>query len=318
MGDQASSDDAAIAQCMADVHGERPLRLERQAFAHSGNTVYRAHMAGGRSLAVRVSPEAATFLHTGANLAALHGLGLPVQTLLARGVTPTGGDFVVLDWLPGRDLFYAFDSLDARQTERIAETVTAFQSQVAQQLPAPAQGGFGWTAIGTRAPRARWTEIFDEPTPIASHVATLARADATPLDRFRARLGLVRASLEDYFDTLRPVCFLHDPTIKNVLVDDNELSGLIDFDSVCYGDPLLVLGTTLAHIDTLVGERGRRYAEALLRCWAPQGERRRATGFYASLWVIGFLSAAIKQGNAVSVHFLTPVLDQLLRVAERV
>nr|WP_257032060.1 aminoglycoside phosphotransferase family protein [Paraburkholderia bryophila] len=126
-----------------------------------------------------------------------------------------------------------------------------------------------------------------------------------------------RASLEDYFDTLRPVCFLHDLTIKNVLVDDNELSGLIDFDSVCYGDPLLVLGTTLAHIDTLVGERGRRYAEALLRCWAPQGERRRATGFYASLWVIGFLAAAIEQGNAASVHFLTPVVDQLLRVAER-
>ncbi|NYH26882.1 phosphotransferase family protein [Paraburkholderia bryophila] len=317
MDDQPGNDDAAIAQCVADVHGERPLRLERQAFAHSGNAVYRAHMPGGRSLAVRVSPKAQTFLHTGANLATLHGLGLPVQTVLSQGTTPAGGDFVVLDWLPGRDLFYVFDSLDARQTERIAEAVIEIQCRVAQQLPATAQGSFGWTAIGARAPRARWTEIFDEPTPIASHVATLARADATPLDRFRARLGLVRASLEDYFDTLRPVCFLHDLTIKNVLVDDNELSGLIDFDSVCYGDPLLVLGTTLAHIDTLVGERGRRYAEALLRCWAPQGERRRATGFYASLWVIGFLAAAIEQGNAASVHFLTPVVDQLLRVAER-
>ncbi|NYH14800.1 hypothetical protein GGD41_002028 [Paraburkholderia bryophila] len=191
MDDQPGNDDAAIAQCVADVHGERPLRLERQAFAHSGNAVYRAHMPGGRSLAVRVSPKAQTFLHTGANLATLHGLGLPVQTVLSQGTTPAGGDFVVLDWLPGRDLFYVFDSLDARQTERIAEAVIEIQCRVAQQLPATAQGSFGWTAIGARAPRARWTEIFDEPTPITSHVATLARADATPLDRFRARLGLV-------------------------------------------------------------------------------------------------------------------------------
>ena len=317
MGEQGGNDDAAITQRMADVMGERPLRLERQALAHSGNAVYRAHMAGGRSLAVRVSPKAQTFLHTRSNLAMLRGFGLPVQTVLAQGAMPAGGDFIVLDWLPGHDLFYAFDSLDARQAERIAEAVVAFQCKVAQRLPAPAQGGFGWAAVGARAPRGRWTEIFDEPVPAACHVATLARTDATMLERFRARLGLVRASLEDYFDTLHPVCFLHDLTIKNVLVDGGELSGLIDFDTVCYGDPLLVLGTTLGHIDTMVGERGRPYAEALLRCWAPQGERRRATGFYASLWVIGSLSVAIEQGTAASVRFLTLVLDQMLRVAER-
>jgi aminoglycoside phosphotransferase (APT) family kinase protein len=316
MGEQGGNDDAAIAQCMADVLGERPLRLERQMLTHSGNAVYRARMAGGRSLAVRVSPEAQAFLHTSSNLALLRGLGLPVQTLLAQGAMPAGGDFVVLDWLPGRDIFYVFGSLDVRQSERIAETVVTFQCRVAQWLPA-ADGGFGWTGIGARAPHARWTDIFGEPAPTLSHFATLARTDATPLERFRARLGLVRASLEHYFDTLRPVCFLDDLTIKNVLVDGGELSGLIDFDTVCYGDPLLVLGATLAHIDTEVGERGRPYAEALLRCWAPQGERLRATGFYASLWVIGLLSLAIERGNAARVRRLTPALDRLLRVAEQ-
>jgi aminoglycoside phosphotransferase (APT) family kinase protein len=274
-------------------------------------------MAGGRSLAVRACPEAQTFLHTRSNLAVLHGLGLPVQTVLVQSALPAGGDFVVLDWLPGRDLFYVFGSLDARQAKRIAETVVTFQCRVAQRLPAAAHGGFGWAAIGARAPHARWTDVFGEPAPAALHVATLARTDATPLERFRARLGLVRASIEDYFDTLLPVCFLDDLTIKNVLVDGGELSGLIDFDMVCYGDPLLVLGATLAHIHTEVGERGQPYAEALLRCWSPQGERMRATGFYASLWVIGFLSLAIEQGNAARVRLLTPVLDHLLSVAER-
>ena len=318
MGGRGGNDDAAIAQCVADVQGERPLQLERQTLAHSGNAVYRAHMSGGRSLAVRVSPKTQTFLHTRSNLAMLRGLGLPVQKLLAQGAMPAGGEFVVLDWLPGRDLIYVVGSLDARQTERIAEAVVAVQCRVAQRLLAAAYGGFGWAAIGARAPHARWTEIFGKPVPAAFHVATLARTDAAPLERLRARLGLVHASLEHYFDTLRPVCFLHDLTIKNVLVDGGELSGLIDFDTVCYGDPLLVLGSTLAHIFTLVGEPGRPYAEALLRCWAPQGERMRATAFYASYWVISFLSPAIEHGNDALVRVLTPVLDQLLSVAERV
>lgn len=316
MGTQSVGDNAEIAQCMADALGERPLQFERQLFTHSGNVVFRACMPGGRSLAVRISPDAQTFLHTRSNLDVLRGLGLPVQTVLARDATPSGGEFVVLDWLPGRDLFYVFGSLTAMQTQRIAEAVVAFQCRVAQRLSVVADAGFGWAAINARASHARWTEIFGQPAPAALHVATLARTNTSPLERFRARLGLVRASLENYFDTLRPVCFLDDLTIKNVLVDGGELSGMIDFDTVCYGDPLLVLGATLAHIDTEVGERGRRYAEALLRCWAPQGERRRATAFYASLWVIGFLSLAIEQGNAARVHLLTPVLDRLLCVAE--
>ena len=316
MGEQRCDDDTAIAQCIADAMGERPLSLEPQALSHSSNVVYRAHMASGRSLAVRISPEPQTFLHTSSNLAMLHRIGLTVQTVLAQGTTPSGGDFVVLDWLPGRDLFYELGSLDERQTERIAEAVMACHCTVAQQLPPAPHCGFGVAAIGGRTPFARWTEFFGEPLPPAFHAAMLARTDAAPLERLRARLALARASLEDYFGTLRPVCFLHDLTIKNVLVDNGELSGLIDIDTVCYGDSLLVLGTTLGHIDTLVGERGRPYAAALLRSWAPQGERRRATGFYAAQWLIGFLSVAIEQGNAASARFLTSILEQFLSVAE--
>jgi aminoglycoside phosphotransferase (APT) family kinase protein len=308
--------DKAVAQCVEHALGERPLRLERQALAHSGNAIYRAYLSGGRSLAVRVSAQAGAFAHTRANLAVLRDLGLPVQTVHAQGATPEGGEFVALDWLPGRDIYYAFPDLDARQAERIAETVSAYQRRVEEELPAAPGGGFGWAAIGAPAPHARWTEVFGEPAPDDMHTAALARADATPLERFRARLGLARASLEDYFDTLRPICFLDDLTIKNVLVEGGELSGLIDFDTVCYGDPLLVLGATLAHIDSEVGEHGRAYAAALLRCWAPEGERRRATGFYASLWIIGFLTQALERGNAARANRLAPVLDQLLCVAE--
>jgi len=34
------------------------------------------------------------------------------------------------------------------------------------------------------------------------------------------------------------ICFLDDLTTKNVIVQDGVLQGVVDFDHVCYGDPL--------------------------------------------------------------------------------
>jgi aminoglycoside phosphotransferase (APT) family kinase protein len=316
MYSKSSNEELAVVQCMMSALGERPFVLERQALTHSGNVVYRVQLADGRSLAVRISPDIQAFSHTGSNLAALRALGLPVQTVLAQGPTPAGGSFVVLDWLPGRDIYYAFKTLNVSQAGRVAEAVVAFQHRVGEQLPAAPGGGFGWAGIGEGAPHARWTEIFGEAAPAEAFAAILERTDARPLDRFRARLGLLRASLEDYFDALRPVCFLDDLTIKNVLVDGGDLSGMIDLDTVCYGDPLMVLGSTLAHIEAEVGNSGTAYAEALLRCWAPRGVQLRATAFYACLWAVGFLSLAVDENDTARMQRLEPVVHQFLRMGE--
>ncbi|WP_395062435.1 phosphotransferase family protein [Paraburkholderia silvatlantica] len=317
MGESQAIASLAVPLWAQRALGAPPLALEHQwLLSQSGNEVYRARMPDGSSRALRISPHARAFVHTGANLGVLRELGMPVQTVLAEGATPMGAAFIVLDWLPGRDLYYALPELSSAQAARIAATVTDFQHRVAAR-EAPATGGFGWVSLfGARRNYARWTDIFGEPAPRNVHIAMRDRPDATPLDRCRGRLGLLRASLEDYFATLAPVCFLHDLTTKNVLVEDGELSGLIDFDSVCYGDPLMVLGVTLAHLEADVGEAGRTYGEALLRCWQPQGVQLRATGFYASLWATGFLSIAHDAGDAERVRALAPVVERLLAMAE--
>jgi aminoglycoside phosphotransferase (APT) family kinase protein len=317
MGESQAIESLAVPLWAQRALGAPPLALERQLqLSQSGNEVYRARMPDGSSRVLRISPHARAFVHTGANLDVLRELGLPVQTVLAEGATPMGAGYIVLDWLPGHDIFYALPELSGAQAARIATTVTDFQHRVAAH-EAPASGGFGWVSLfGARRNHARWTDIFGEPAPRTVHVDLRDRPDATLLDRCRGRLGLLRASLEDYFATLEPVCFLHDLTIKNVLVRDGELSGLIDFDSVCYGDPMMVLGVTLAHLEADVGEAGRTYGEALLACWQPQGVRMRATGFYASLWATGFLAAAQEAGDAERIQALAPVVERLLAMAE--
>jgi len=317
MGDSRAIDGAAVPLWAQHALGARPLSLRQQTLSQSGNEVYRACMPDGRSLVLRLSAHARAFAHTRANLHALRRLGLPVQTVLAEGRTPAGGAYVVLDWLPGRDLYYVLPELSGAQAERIAAMVTTFQHRVAASVAVPPGESFGWAPkIGERAQRATWSAIFGAPVTEDVLAALRNRPDATPLDHCRARLGCVRAALEGYFAALRPVCFLHDLTVKNVLIDGGELSGLIDFDCVCYGDPMMVVGVTLAHLEADVGEAGRTYGEALLRCWRPTGEQLRAAAFYAALWATGFVSIALDAGDHERARALVPAAQRLLTMAE--
>ena len=73
---------------------------------------------------LRVSPHRNAFAHTGRNLGILREMELPVQTVLASGATESGGSFIILNWIPGRDLAYELAQMYPEQMTRVAETVT--------------------------------------------------------------------------------------------------------------------------------------------------------------------------------------------------
>ncbi|MGF6725475.1 aminoglycoside phosphotransferase (APT) family kinase protein [Paraburkholderia sp. GAS41] len=283
------------------------VHVSRQSLTESGNAIFRVQLADGRAVAVRINPRRGMFSFTRHNLDALRTLGLPVPNVLAAGATPAQASFVILEWLPGRDLQYELASLSALQSTRIAETVTGYQKRVASL---PESQGFGWAPIRRHATTAQWTGIFGQPsTEEPPH-------DASALEHLRSRLRAIRRAVEPYFASLRPICFLDDMTLKNVLVEQGELQGIIDVDFVCYGDPLMAVGTTLAHIAADVGEAGRFYGQELIRCAAPSPDAQRAIYFYSSLWMTGFLAAAEAAGETQRAAELQQATDAMLRTAE--
>lgn len=302
--DNVSDDEAAY--LVHDALKVRPRAITRQTLTQSGNAIFRADLVDGRAVAVRVSRSRDTFAFTGHNLNALRQLGLPVSTVLAAGARAASGSFVILDWIAGRDLQFEFAHLSRPQATRIAETVNGWQQRVARL---PESKGFGWAPIGGHASVERWTDLFGTPS-----AATPANT-ASRLEHLRHRLRTVRRSLEAYFSTVRPTCFLDDLTTRNVIVESGQLRGLIDVDFVCYGDPLLAIGTTLAHIAADVGEAGRFYGEELVRCAATSQDERRAIHFYSALWVTAFLAAAEVTGRTTRADDLAVVADSLLRAA---
>jgi aminoglycoside phosphotransferase (APT) family kinase protein len=291
----------------AAAMGVRPLRAIREPLSKSGKAVFRIELPNQQTVALRTSDRPRTFAFTQRNFDVLRELGLPVPMVLAQGPTADGGSFIILDWIPGRDLVHELGSMSRTQITRLAEQMVELQQRVAGL---PESTGFGWAPIRRNGPLQEWTQVFGETAPAA------AVDEDTIMGRFRGRLRRVRSGLEPYFRTVRPRCFLDDLTLKNALVHDGALSGVIDVDFACYGDPLLAIGATLASIAADVGERGSFYGEELIRCWNPDRLQLRAIWFYASLWAIGFLSMTDANAEPARAESLSSATECWLRRAE--
>jgi aminoglycoside phosphotransferase (APT) family kinase protein len=122
--------------------------------------------------------------------------------------------------------------------------------------------------------------------------------------------------VESYFDTVRPIPFLDDLTTKNVLVENGTLSGIIDVDFVCYGDPLLAVGATMASIAGDVPQAGMFYGDELIRVWNLTAQQRLALWFYAALWGIGSYQLTDASANPTRAQSLRTAAESWLSGAE--
>jgi aminoglycoside phosphotransferase (APT) family kinase protein len=94
--------------------------------------------------------------------------------------------------------------------------------------------------------------------------------------------------LERYFLGIKPTCFLDGLTTKNVIVQHGELRGLVDFDVVCYGDPIYWLALTRAAVLVDVGDPGVPYLEALEQLWNMDETEQEALRIYTAIHVMNF------------------------------
>lgn len=283
------------------------LRVIRQRLSNSGKSVYRVDLPGGESVVLRTSTRPGTFAYTKFNLNVLRSLGLPVQLVLAAGRIRGNGSYIVLDWIPGRDLLFELSAMSDRQITGVAERVVDCQRRVARL---PLGEGFGWAAIGQKGGLKSWGEMFGKVdlNPPAD--------DGTLVAGLQVRVRRVRARLEDYFASVQATPFLDDMTAKNVIVEDGTMRGLIDADFICYGDPLLAVGATMASIAEEAPEAGAFYGEELMRCWNPNVEQRAATCFYAAACAMGTLRGLDTTTEPIRAEIMGRTIGDWLAQAE--
>ena len=278
-----------VSRLVTDVLGETPSTVTRMTFGHS-SVSYDVVLAE-RSLIVRTNTDPSVFAKTSANLITLRKLGLPVPKVLTSDLTQAScpSAYMILEKIPGRDLRDELGTMTAAQKERLAEQIVDYQRRVATL---PEGDGFGYAAIGDAARFPTWQEL------VISEIHKDLLDDLLPLAALKDRVfGLIDAFALD-LKKVSPTCFLDDLTTKNVIVQNGELQGLIDFDVVCYGDPLWTLGLTACAIVFDLGPEHLDYVDALCRAYKLDEGARAVVTWYAALFALTFLARASRAESA--------------------
>jgi aminoglycoside phosphotransferase (APT) family kinase protein len=281
--------ESLVRTLVADVTG-RPVRsVDRMAYGH-GSVTYRVDTDRGPAVIVRTNRDPGVYAGTLANLEALRSLGLPVPSVLHADVTRARYPFayVVTDTFPGRDLGFVLADMTPAQKTRLAEQVVGFERQVSGL---PRGVGYGFMPIGAADGHGRWIDAVR-----ADRRLILGSADVSVdggVDRELADLiadlhrALDRSSAR--LDAIEPICFLDDLTTKNVIVHNGVLRGVVDFDVVCYGDPMYWLALTRVAILFDVGAAGQFYVDELTRLWEPSAFELTNLALYSALHAAEFL-----------------------------
>lgn len=286
-----------VSQLVTEVLRETPLAVTRMTFGH--NSVSYEVTLPERALIVRTNAKPKVFSGTARNLSTLRALGLPVSEIIASDLTQTRypSAYMILEKIPGRDLRYELSTMTPAQKKRLAGQIVGYQRKVATL---PLGDGFGYASIGKVAPFSSWREL------VVSETSKDLPLNPEPhLASWRDRVFALTERFTPYFEGVSPTCFLDDLTTKNVIVQNGELRGLIDFDTVCYGDPLWTLGLTAAAIVLDVGPEHLDYAEELCRAYGLDDTKRAVVSLYAALFALTFLA----HGNHAETHSLLRSLE---------
>lgn len=120
----------------------------------------------------------------------------------------------------------------------------------------------------------------------------------------------IATQLNGDFRKITPSPFLWDASERNVLVEKGKITGIVDVDDMCFGDPLFVVALT--SISLAVEGLDTKYTDywAELLNLDDQGKYRLA--FYRLFYVITFMRKhGMKTSNSKSVMYNTQILLDL-------
>lgn len=280
------------------------------------NIVYDVVTTDGTALVVRLARTGDGTRFAGAAYwyGRLAPLGVPLLRLIAHDAAPRQGEFpfMLIERLPGTDLGFVYPDLSTEQKRELARRIAAIQRTVATL---PAGPGFGYARSYDDRLHRSWVELLHANlTQSRRAIERAAIVDPRVVERARAKV----APYGNYFARVQPRPFLDDTTTKNVLIADGQLSGIVDVDVVCFGDPLFT--PALTQISLL----NRGYDTDYIRFWCDElhqtVEQTCILTLYTALFCVDFLAELGQPFNKEvadnvaegTVQRLLAILDDLL------
>jgi aminoglycoside phosphotransferase (APT) family kinase protein len=245
--------------------------------------------------------------------------GVPLPEFLAWELDPPRGSlpFVLMKRLLGRDLADEYSSFSLTQKRRLAREIVRIQTNVGELPPGP---GYGYAhSYEDTSLYASWSDFLAAALERSrSWLDSVGSIPSIVVDRVAEKLP----PFDAYFAAIPPTPFLDDITVKNVLIHDGRLTGIVDVDVVCFGDALFTVALTQMALFK------RRFDTAYITAWADEmnlaPEQHAVLSLYTAMHCVSFmgeLGQRFNRDEAIPVDkeevaYLSEVLDNLLATAQ--
>lgn len=273
------------------VFGHSPKRLERfkTGIAHH---VY--HVVYDRAYVLKIYDED-TLDDMGYWIHELKDLALPIPEIVTQGIYKNMKYFVT-NFIPGYDLAYVYKSLNNSALKAIADEVVDMQRKVMTLKP---HDSYGCVANYNVKGHDSWKE--EVLSDLNRSRAWLERTGVYPLALVDEAIELVE-SYETYFETIEPKAFLADITTKNLLVDQDRVSGIVDLDWMCFGDVYYFVG--LVQMALMAMKADTIYVAYLMEAFGAGDQEHKIVNLYTYTFCVVFMS---EQGMTFNGN--NPTLD---------
>lgn len=303
------------AQLIVKQLNEHPLQITRFPTGRA-HYVYDVLLPHHRHVVVRMAASSPASLNGAVYWSQrLTPLKIPLPKLLFddRLACLTPFPSLLLEYLPGTDLEHVYHLLSDTQKTSLAAELAAIQRQVAIL---PHGAGYGY-AVSYDDPGLlpTWSDVIAQSlTRSSQRIAVLGRVSETYVERVRQLLPIYSS----YLSHIPPTAFLDDTTTKNVLISDGQLSGIVDVDYVCFGDPLFTIALTQMALLSMNADR--IYTEAWCEALKLDADQRAVLTFYTCVFCVDFLSEvghpvnqnAVTANEAQDIKQLTTIFENLL------
>jgi aminoglycoside phosphotransferase (APT) family kinase protein len=160
----------------------------------------------------------------------LEDLDIPLPRIYSTGRIENHA-YAVYERLPGSDLEHVYPFLSTRQKRDLAFQIAQIQQKIhslnRQQVE---------PILGSIHP---WMDVIDSIVERSEREILANGEESNPY--IAHTRNQIRACKDDLV-TVKPVAFLYDLSVRNVIVDKETVIGIIDVDSLWFGDPLLAIG----------------------------------------------------------------------------
>ena len=188
---------------------------------------------------------------------------------------------MIMERLEGVDLGDVYSELTKPEKENLATQMVTIQREVASL---PEGSGYGYersTEYSSLHPK--WIDVLH-----ANLARSNKRAKEHDLSEYVQQVKELIDAHGEYFNSVRPLCFLDDTTTKNVIIGNGKLSGIVDIDGVAYGDFLLTIALT--HTSLISSGYDTHYTEYWLKELGLNDDQKRAFDLYVQMFCLDILS----------------------------